>query len=75
MKDYIQVHYPTLDRSYRVLKEAVREAWDSVTTETRRDIIRMVQDRCMDVILDDGGHPKYQEGHKAAIESMTNCRH
>jgi len=30
IKDYIQEHYPQVHRSYKKLKEAVQEAWNSI---------------------------------------------
>jgi hypothetical protein len=50
---------PKVHRSYKRLREAVQEAWESVTIETIRDLIRGMGDRCIEVILADGGHTKY----------------
>ena len=59
MKDYIQTHYPKVHRSYKRLRSAVQEAWESVTLATIQDLIRGMSDRCIDVILADGGYTKY----------------
>ena len=59
LKDYIQAHYPDVYRSYPRLKRVVQEAWDSITIETIRDIIRTIGDRCVNVILAEGGYTKY----------------
>lgn len=59
MKDYIQVHYPEVHRSYKRLREAVLEAWESITEATIKELIRGIGDRCIEVILADGGYTKY----------------
>jgi hypothetical protein len=59
MKDYIQAKYPDVHRSYKRLREAVQEAWESITKETIQELIRGMGDRCIEVILADGGYTKY----------------
>jgi transposase len=59
MKDYIQRHYPEVHRSYSRLRRVVQEAWDSITHETIKDIIRTMGDRCIQVILAQGGCTEY----------------
>jgi hypothetical protein len=59
MKDYIQEKYPEVHRSYPRLKEAVAEAWNAVTDEQVRELIRTMPQRCQAVIDAQGGHTKY----------------
>ena len=59
MKDYIQKHYPEVHRSYKRLRSAVQEAWESITLATIQELIRGMSNRCIDVILADGGYTKY----------------
>ena len=59
MKDYIQAHYPQVHSSYIQLRRVIQEAWDSITIEQIREIIRTMEIRCIDVILADGGHTKW----------------
>lgn len=59
MKDYIQEHYPEVHSSYIRLQEVVQEAWESVTHKTIQGIIKEMGDRCIEVILADGGYTKY----------------
>jgi transposase len=59
MKDYIEKNYPDVHRSYPRLRSAVQEAWESITLATIQDLIREMGDRCIAVILADGGHTKY----------------
>jgi len=59
IKDYIQEKYPEYHRSYKRLREAVQEAWESITPATITELIRSMGDRCIEVILADGGHTKY----------------
>jgi transposase len=40
MKDYIQEHYPEAHRSYKRLRATVQEAWESITIERIRELIR-----------------------------------
>jgi transposase len=59
MKDYIEAKYPEVHRSYKRLREVVHEAWESVTTERIRELIREMPERCKAVIEAQGGHIKY----------------
>jgi hypothetical protein len=59
MKDYIQEHYPKVHSSYKRLREAVQEAWDSITHERIRELIRSMRKRCQAVIDADGWYTKY----------------
>jgi len=59
MKDYIENHYPEVHRSYKRLSSAVQEAWDSITHDTIRELNKGMADRCIAVILADGGYTKY----------------
>ena len=58
MKDYIQKKYPQVHRSYKKLREAIQEAWDLITLETIRDLIRTIEERYINVIVADGGYTK-----------------
>jgi transposase len=59
MKDYIQEHYPEAHRSYKWLRATVQEAWESITIERIRKLIRTMPQRCKDVIDADGGPTKW----------------
>ena len=59
IKDYIQEKYPEVHRSYPRLREAVAEAWNAVTDEQVRELIRSMPERCQAVIDAQGGHTKY----------------
>jgi transposase len=59
MKDYIEKKYPEVHRSYKRLREAVVEAWESITEATIKELIRGMGDRCIEVILADGGYINY----------------
>ncbi|XMA19887.1 hypothetical protein WAI453_012678 [Rhynchosporium graminicola] len=59
MKDYLQDKSPIVYRSYKRLREAIQEAWESITQATIQEIIREMGDRCIAVILAEGGHTKY----------------
>ena len=61
IKDYIQEKYPNIHSSYPRLKEAVIEAWNSISDEQVKDLIKTMHDRCQAVIDALGGHTKYQE--------------
>lgn len=37
IKDYIESNYPEVYWSYKRLREAVKEAWESITTERIRE--------------------------------------
>jgi len=59
MKDYIQEHYPDVHRSYKKLRSAVQEAWESVTHKRVKELIREMPDRCQAVINANGMYTKY----------------
>jgi transposase len=63
MKDWIELHHPDLpagkQRTYNQLREIVREAWESITTEDLRELIESMRARCQAVIDAEGGHTKY----------------
>ena len=59
IKDYIEKHYPDIYRSYKHLRSAVQEAWESITHAILIDLIRGMADRWIDVILANGGYTKY----------------
>lgn len=59
MKDYIQEHYPKVHSSYKRLRQAVQEAWESITNERIRELVRSMKDRCQAVIDADGWYTKY----------------
>ncbi|VCU39459.1 Bgt-50181 [Blumeria graminis f. sp. tritici] len=63
MKDYIQRHHPNLgcgkQRTQDSLRNIVKEAWDSVSSE---DLVRLIQSmpaRCQAVVDVDGGPTRY----------------
>jgi hypothetical protein len=59
MKDYIQKHYPKVHSSYKRLRKAVQEAWDSITHERIRELVCSMKDRYQAVIDADGWYIKY----------------
>jgi hypothetical protein len=59
MKDYIVLHYGDEELPYNVLRQAVREAWDSITVEQLNDLINTMHDRCQAVIDANGNHTKW----------------
>jgi hypothetical protein len=59
MKDYIQNNYPEVYSSYPRLRSTVQEAWESLTEAIIKDLIRGIGDRCIKVILVNGGHTNY----------------
>jgi hypothetical protein len=59
MKDYIEKKYPEVHRSYKRLREVVLEAWESITVERIRELVREIPARCQAVIAANGGHTKY----------------
>jgi hypothetical protein len=50
MKDYIQEHYPRAHSSYKRLREAIQEAWNSITHERIKELIHSMRERCFAVI-------------------------
>jgi transposase len=62
MKDYIQEQYPQYEiggMSYNMLRKAVIEAWNSISTEQLDELISSMHQRCQDVINADGKHTKW----------------
>ena len=59
MKDYIELYYPEVHRSYKKLREVVLEAWESITHERIKELVREMPDRCRAVIEADGLYTKY----------------
>jgi transposase len=59
MKDYIQLHYPDVHRSYKRLRSAVQEAWESITHERVKELVREMPARCRAVIEAQGLYTKY----------------
>lgn len=59
MKEYIQRNYPQVHSSYKRLRAAVQEAWESITHERIRELVRTMRQRCLDVIEADGWYTKW----------------
>jgi len=59
IKDYIQIYYPEVHRSYPRLRAAIQEAWESITHERIRELVRTMKQRCQDVIDANGGPTKW----------------
>jgi len=59
MKDYIQEHYPQVHSSYKRLRAAIQEAWDSITHERIKELVHSMRERCQAVIDADGWYTKY----------------
>jgi transposase len=61
MKDYLQEWYPSEkgSLSYDKLRQAVKEAWDSISSEQLNDLIDTMHQRCIDVIKAKGQHTKW----------------
>ena len=58
MKDYIADNYPE-KLTYDRLRNAVRDAWDSISEEYLRDLINDMGIRCQAVIDTQGAYTKY----------------
>jgi hypothetical protein len=58
MKDYIQEYYSKVHSSYKKLRAAIQEAWDSITHE-RKELVHSMRERCQAVIDADGWYTKY----------------
>jgi ribosomal protein S10 len=54
MKDCIQKHYPKVHRSYKKLRAAVQEDWESVTHKRIRELVHSTKDCCQAVIDAEG---------------------
>jgi len=59
MKDYIQEHYPEVHRSYKRLRAAIQEAWESISYERIKELVHSMRERCQAVIKADGWYTKY----------------
>jgi transposase len=59
MKDYIQKHYPQVHQSYKRLRSAVQEAWESITHERIKELVREMPQRCRAVIDAQGAYTKF----------------
>jgi hypothetical protein len=59
IKDYVEKKDLNIHRNYRRLREAVIEAWESITNEQIRELIATMLQRCQDVINAQGGHTKW----------------
>ena len=59
IKDYIQEHYPDIHRNYRRLRATIVEAWEAISDDTIRDIIKEMPKRCQAVIDAQGGETMY----------------
>jgi hypothetical protein len=59
MKDYIQEHYPKVHSSDKKLREAIQEAWESISHGRIRELVRSMRERCKAVIEADGWYTKY----------------
>ncbi len=59
MKNFIENKYPEEDCSYDQLREAVKEAWESITEDQLRSLLATMNQRCEDVIAAEGGHTKW----------------
>jgi hypothetical protein len=58
-KDYIEKKYPDVYRCYLRVREAVQEAWESITKETIQELIQGMSERCINIIITNGGHINY----------------
>lgn len=59
MKDYIKRVYGDVQLSYNRLREAIREAWDSITEQQLKELLETMRERCQDVIDAQGGYTKW----------------
>ena len=59
IKNHIQRHFLEVHRSYKRLREAVQDTWESIIVETVRELIRSMVERCIDVIVADSGYTKW----------------
>lgn len=59
VKDYIQEKHPKIHTKYVKLRKTVWEAWNSISEEDSRDMIRTIPTRCQDVIDTEGWYTKY----------------
>jgi hypothetical protein len=59
MKDYIQEYYPQVYSSYKRLRAAVLEAWESISHERIKELVHSMRARCFAVIKARGWYTKY----------------
>lgn len=59
MKDWIQARYPEVHSSYPRLRRVVDLAWEAISYDQIRDLVRSMQKRCKAVIAANGWHTKY----------------
>jgi hypothetical protein len=59
IKDYIQEHYPKVHSSYKRLRVAVQEAWESIIHERIKELVYSIRARYQAMIDADGWHTKY----------------
>lgn len=59
IKDIIKQKDPQVYKFYLKLKAAIVEAWNSITDEKVKDLIRTMHERCQAVIKAGGWHTKY----------------
>jgi hypothetical protein len=61
MKNYLQDNFPSEKNqmTYKQLRNAVIEAWNSISAEQLNDLINTIHQRCVDVITAEGRHTKW----------------
>ena len=59
LKDYIQEYYLGVHSSCKRLRAAIQEAWDSISHERVRELVRSMRARCQAVIEADGWYTEY----------------
>ena len=59
MKDYIQAHYRKVHSLYKKAKEAIQEAWESISHERIKELVYSMKARCQAVIDAEGGPTRY----------------
>ena len=59
MKDWIQDNYLDNKLSYKVLRQAVIEAWEAVGEREFKDLLASITERCQAVIAANGLHIKF----------------
>jgi hypothetical protein len=58
IKDWIQEHYPDIHRSYKRLRQVVQEAWEVITHERIKELIRTMPQQHQDITDADRGPTK-----------------
>jgi len=59
MKNWIQEHYPGDKLGYKVLKEAVQQAWEAIEWQQLEDLLVTMPRRCEAVIAANGMYTKF----------------